>query len=110
VAHSQKAPRHVPTHGVKVAPGSRLAGVLGVDALRVNSLHHQAIKALGRGLRVVAAAEDGIVEGVELEDETRFVLGVQWHPEEMVAESEAARRLFRALVEAAARRSARPRH
>jgi putative glutamine amidotransferase len=110
VAHSQKAPRHVPTHGVKVAPGSRLAGVLGVDALSVNSLHHQAIKALGRGLRAVAAAEDGIVEGAELEDETRFVLGVQWHPEEMVAESEPARQLFRAFVDAAARRSARPGH
>jgi putative glutamine amidotransferase len=104
LAHSQTAPRHVPTHGVKITPGSRLAGVLGVDALGVNSLHHQAIKSLGRGLRVVAAAEDGIVEGAELDDPARFALGVQWHPEEMVAESEPARRLFRALVDASALR------
>jgi putative glutamine amidotransferase len=105
VAHSQRAPRSLPTHGVKIDSGSRLAGVLGADTLGVNSLHHQAIKALGRGLRPVAVAEDGIIEGAEVEDQRRFVLGVQWHPEELVADSEPARRLFRALVDASARRS-----
>ncbi len=107
VAHSQEAPRNIPTHRVKIDSGSQLAGVLGVDALGVNSLHHQAIKALGRGLRAVAFAEDGLIEGAELDDESRFVLGIQWHPEEMVTDSAPARRLFRALVDAAIRRSAR---
>jgi putative glutamine amidotransferase len=104
LSHSQTEPREQPTHKVKVAPGSRLARTLGTDELEVNSLHHQAIKRLGRGLSAVAWAPDQIVEGAELDDPSRFVLGVQWHPEELVGHSEPARRLFSALV-AAARKS-----
>ncbi len=104
IPHSQKEPRDQPTHKVKVAPGSRLAETLGTDELEVNSMHHQAIKRLGRGLTAVAWAPDQIVEGAELSDPARFVLGVQWHPEELVGHSEPARRLFAALV-AAARKS-----
>jgi putative glutamine amidotransferase len=102
--HSQKEPRDQPTHKVKVTPGSRLAETLGTDELEVNSMHHQAIKRLGRGLTAVAWAPDQVVEGAELGDPARFVLGVQWHPEELVGHSEPARRLFAALV-AAARKS-----
>jgi putative glutamine amidotransferase len=104
ILHSQKEPREQPTHKVKVAPGSRLAETLGAEELEVNSMHHQAIKRLGRGLTAVAWAPDQIVEGAELDDRARFVLGVQWHPEELVGHSEPARRLFASLV-AAARKS-----
>jgi putative glutamine amidotransferase len=101
--HSQKEPRNQPTHKVKLTRGSRLAGVMGADEVEVNSMHHQAIKGLGTGLVAVAWAPDHIVEGVESEDPSRFVLGVQWHPEELVGDSEPARRLFAALVEASGR-------
>jgi putative glutamine amidotransferase len=101
IPHSQTESRDQPTHKVKVAPGSRLAAILGTDELEVNSMHHQAIKRLGRGLTAVAWAPDQIVEGAELGDPARFVLGVQWHPEELVGHSEPARRLFAALVGAA---------
>jgi putative glutamine amidotransferase len=101
IQHSQKEPRSQPTHKVKVAPGSRLAETLGTDELEVNSMHHQAIKRLGRGLTAVAWAPDQLVEGAEMDDPARFVLGVQWHPEELVGHSEPARRLFAALVAAA---------
>ena len=100
-AHSQKEPRDQPTHKVKLTPGCRLAATLGADELEVNSMHHQAIKRLGRGLTAVAWAPDQIVEGAEIGDPSRFVLGVQWHPEELVGHSEPARRLFAALVAAA---------
>jgi gamma-glutamyl-gamma-aminobutyrate hydrolase PuuD len=99
--HSQPELRDQPTHKVKVTPGSRLAETLGTDELEVNSMHHQAVKALGAGLAAVAWAPDQVVEGVELVDPSRFVLGVQWHPEELCAHSEPARRLFAALVSAA---------
>jgi putative glutamine amidotransferase len=99
--HSQKELRDQPTHKVKVTPGCRLAETLGTDELEVNSMHHQAIKRLGRGLTAVAWAPDQIVEGAEIADPSRFVLGVQWHPEELVGHSEPARRLFAALVAAA---------
>ena len=101
----QTAARHVPTHHVKVQDGSRLAGILGALEVDVNSFHHQAIKRLGRGLAEVAWAPDSIIEGVELGDGTRFVVGVQWHPEELVAADPAARSLFAALVDRARARS-----
>jgi putative glutamine amidotransferase len=101
VQHSQKEPRDQPTHKVTLAPGSRLAREMGTDEVEVNSMHHQAVKGLAPCLTAVAWAPDQIVEGVEIDDPRRFVLGVQWHPEELVREAESARRLFAALVDAA---------
>jgi putative glutamine amidotransferase len=99
--HSQEAPRDETTHRVRVVPGSRLEEVLGASELHVNSFHHQAIKRLGRGLAAVAFSEpDGVIEGAELPDSSRFVLGVQWHPEELEPREKTAQRLFRALVDA----------
>jgi putative glutamine amidotransferase len=105
LVHAQKAPRHEPTHAVKVmGEGTLLGRVLGAPEVEVNSMHHQAIKRLGEGLREVAWAPDGIIEGVEMAGDERFVLGVQWHPEELVGHDQAARNLFDALVDAARRR------
>lgn len=103
IAHSQAAPRHRPTHAVKVmGEGTRLGEMLGAGEVDVNSMHHQAIKRLGRGLRDVAWAPDGIIEGVELVADARgFVVGVQWHPEELAPHDQTARNLFRALVASA---------
>jgi len=105
--HSQKRPRNEPTHKVKVTPGSRLAEVMGADEVEVNSMHHQAVKSLGRGLAACAWAPDQIVEGIELPSADGFVLAVQWHPEELIGHSEPARRLFSALVTHAAAARAR---
>jgi putative glutamine amidotransferase len=106
--HSQKAPRHEATHAVKVmGEGTRLGRVLGSPEIEVNSMHHQAIERLGEGLREVAWAPDGVIEGVEMPGEQRFVLGVQWHPEELVGHDQAARNLFTAIVDAARRRAHR---
>jgi putative glutamine amidotransferase len=103
--HSQKAPRHEATHAVKVmGEGTRLGTIVGDLELNVNSFHHQAIRTLGAGLREVAWAPDGVIEGVELPGDA-FVVGVQWHPEELVAHDRAARSLFAAVVDAARRRA-----
>jgi putative glutamine amidotransferase len=108
LTHAQSAPRHAATHAVKImGEGTHLGRVLGALEVEVNSLHHQAIKQLGDGLREVAWAPDGIVEGVEMPGEGRFVVGVQWHPEELVTHDQAARNLFDALVDAARRRQRR---
>jgi putative glutamine amidotransferase len=102
VAHAQSEPRHVPTHPVKVlAEGTRLGRIVGVPELAVNSFHHQAVKTPGRGLREVAWAPDQVIEALEHEDQRRFVLAVQWHPEDLVEQDAAARALFGAVVEAA---------
>ncbi len=106
IVHSQTAPRHEPTHAVKVlGEGSRLGEVLGALEVQVNSMHHQAIDRLGGGLREVAWAPDGVIEGVEMPG-PGFVLGVQWHPEELVGHDPGARRRFAAVGEAARRRRA----
>jgi putative glutamine amidotransferase len=105
LAHAQSAPRHEATHAVKImGEGTHLGRVLGTLEIEVNSLHHQAIKQLGEGLREVAWAPDGIVEGVEIPGDGRFVVGVQWHPEELVTHDQAARNLFDALIDAARHR------
>lgn len=84
-------------HQVVMTAEGRLAramGPAGADGWDVATHHHQAVDRVGRGLVVVARADDGTVEAVE--DPDRFVVGVQWHPE--VDEDG---RLFRALVAAA---------
>jgi putative glutamine amidotransferase len=98
--HRQTEPATATTHSVHVEPGSRLASIAGTDVLRVNSFHHQAVDVLGRGLRAVASAADGIVEAIE-DLGPRLVLGVQWHAEGLTGQPR-HRALFEALVEAAA--------
>jgi len=88
------------THAVHVEAGSRLAALVGAGDVRVNSFHHQAVERLGRGLRAVAHAPDGTIEGIEAPAHP-FLVGVQWHAEGLVADP-AHRALFGALVDAAA--------
>jgi putative glutamine amidotransferase len=103
IAHAQGEARERPTHAVKVqVEGTRLGAVLGAPELSVNSFHHQALNRLGRGLREAAWAPDGVIEAVDAPDARGLVLAVQWHPEDLVGHDIAARRLFAALVDAAA--------
>jgi putative glutamine amidotransferase len=87
-------------HDVNVVPNTRLSRVLGSDAFLVNSMHHQGIKQLAPTLVANAFAPDGLIEGVESDDEN-FVLGVQWHPEDLADTDPVMRKLFDAFVEAA---------
>ena len=99
IDHQQHpAPRHEATHDVSVEEGCRLATVLGASSLRVNSMHHQSLNRVAADLRPVAWAPDGLIEGVEAADRSRWLLGVQWHPEELTASHEHARRLFDAFA------------
>ncbi len=89
-------------HAVELVPGTRLARLFGSE-VAVNTRHHQAVSAAGRGLVVAARARDGIIEAIEAEGGAAgpFVVGVQWHPESLGPEHRSA--LFGALVEAARR-------
>lgn len=89
---------------VRLLAGNRVADILGAGPLLVRSGHHQAVDRLGDGLRLAAVAADGIVEGFD--DPTRWLVGVQWHPEDDDGLHHDRMRLFAALVdEAASRRS-----
>lgn len=86
-------------HGVSIAPQSRLAKIIGRERIEVNSRHHQAAEPsrLGVGLKTVAVSPDGTIEASE-DCDGRFLVCVQWHPEELRDRPEHLR-LFEALVE-----------
>lgn len=95
------ANRGLPAHPVEIEAGSRLARIVGEPLLlEVNSRHHQAIARLGGGLRASAHdPADGTIEAVERPDK-RFVVGVQWHPENMAPMDSREAKLFEAFAEA----------
>lgn len=91
------------THPVTLEADSRLARIFGETKFEVNSLHHQAVRKLGAGLRIVAKSPDGIVEATETTDPNRFLIGVQWHPEKMLPKDSRQQKLFKAFIDAAAK-------
>lgn len=90
-----------PAHFVLLDGESHLAQIYGERRLHVNSRHHQAIDRLGEKLRISARAEDDetIIEGIE-QPNRRFLVAVQWHPEDQVARHPEQMRLFRRFAEA----------
>ena len=106
--HKQDGRRSDTTHQVTLTdPDSRLAVVF-QGSCRVNSLHHQAIKRLGRGLKVTAHSEDGLVEALETADDYPFLMAVQWHPEELVDQHQEQRALFEQFVKKCREASEKP--
>jgi putative glutamine amidotransferase len=87
--------RHL-AHTIEVDPESELGQAAGEHKIRVNSLHHQAIRELAGGLQETARGEDGTVEGVESDD--GLIVAVQCHPEELTTDLPWARRLFERFV------------
>jgi putative glutamine amidotransferase len=88
----------LPKKTVHIDLGSRLHRITGCNPCRVNALHHQSVDRVGRGLRVVARDEVGIVQAIEGTG-ADFLVGVQWHPELLVF-SKPQQRLFAALAAA----------
>jgi putative glutamine amidotransferase len=96
--HKQAGSRSATTHPVTVTePESLLHGLIQGSCL-VNSLHHQAIKRLGRGLKATAHSDDELYEAVELAEDYPFFLAVQWHPEEMFGEHPEQLGIFQEFV------------
>lgn len=81
--HAHESERTARVHAVALEPGTALRRILGAERITVNSLHHQAIDRPGEGLRVCARSDDGLIEALEWDDDEWWMLGVQWHPEEL---------------------------
>jgi putative glutamine amidotransferase len=90
-------PRNYLGHEVLVTRGTRLADILGVQRLGVNSLHHQAAKDVATDLCLAAQAPDGVVEALEAPSRS-FIVGVQWHPEELADDDPRMKHLVEAFV------------
>lgn len=105
--HREKDPKasleecYGPNHSVKVVEGTWLADVVQDTEFMVNSLHGQGIKTLGKGLKALAHAPDGLVEAITHPEYDQFNLGVQWHPEWMTVHNPIYTRMFEAFGQAA---------
>ena len=84
-------------HEIDIVKDTPLAKITGQTHIHINSYHHQAIKNLGKGLKVAAFATDGIIESLYMPDK-KFVLAVQWHPERISKNHEEEMQLFKEFV------------
>ena len=96
IMHQQLAKTHLALHKITIKEGTLLHDILGSAEVRVNTFHHQAVKALGKDLVISATAPDGIVEAIESKDRT--ILGVQWHPELMIHSQPEMNKIFEYFV------------
>jgi putative glutamine amidotransferase len=91
-------------HKIDLEPSSHLSQIFGKRILGVNSSHHQAVARLAKPLRVTARSADGIVEAVELgradQEWLPYLIGVQFHPERLIARHREFLKLFRSFTEA----------
>ncbi|MBA2378503.1 MAG: gamma-glutamyl-gamma-aminobutyrate hydrolase family protein [Blastocatellia bacterium] len=101
IKHEQGIPLERESHALRPEDNSRISRLLGDDIkiAKVNSHHHQAVKAVGTHLVASAFAPDGIIEAIEDDRDGRFVIGVQWHPELGWRDNEISRRIFVAFIE-----------
>jgi len=99
VEHHMSPPYDIAIHKVKVLDGTLLAKILGAGEIGVNSYHHQAVKSLADGLTKMAVSEDGLIEAVEVKNQT-FAVGIQWHPEFSYKKNENSKKLIMAFVNA----------
>ena len=97
IKHEQTQSRDKPSHKVQINLKSKLYKIVKKKEFRVNSAHHQAIKKVGKNLNVNAIAEDGVIEGVEL-NKHKFFFGIQWHPEFFISNYD--KKIFKAFVKA----------
>lgn len=83
IKHNQNSLKHYPTHSIQIEKDSSLYKLFD-HSLMVNSYHHQAIKDMAKDFKVIATAQDGVIEAIEKTTNT-YMLGVQWHPEMMLS-------------------------
>lgn len=92
--------RNTRAHKVNIKPNTLLADLLRKTEAETNSSHHQGVKEVAPGLRVSGTAPDGIIEAIENKD-SRFMLGLQWHPESLYVNDKIWLKVFEGLVVAA---------
>ena len=107
IRHGRNDERDQLVHDVRLTPGSLLAKITGGLKLGVNSTHHQAVARVASPLRVTAASDDGMVEGLELKPggsrRLPFLLSVQFHPERLADRYPAHQAIFRTFVRVCAK-------
>lgn len=103
VGHYQKSRGDVPTHYVNVQKSTLLHHIVNTEKIMVNSYHHQVICNVAKSLEIVGYSNDGYIEAVAMRDYP-FLLGVQWHPEELYEVDKTSQLIFRAFIQACQKR------
>ena len=103
--HLQTCERDKTTHNVKIKHDTRLYKIFNnQEILQTNTMHHQAVRDLGEGLKVAARCEaDGTVEAIETKS-SDLLIAVQWHPEDLIYSTPIMNNLFKDLISRAASR------
>lgn len=89
-------------HKIKIQKGTRLYQIIGENEISVNSKHRYALSRVNKFL-ISAISEDGYIEGIEMPNK-KFVVGVQWHPENMLDYDIKANKIFDAFIESCNKR------
>src|SRR3989338_7304885 len=100
INHSQPTPSNTPYHSIKINPSTRLSKIAKFDTATINSTHHQSVKEIGKGFKISATAEDGIIEAVEYNGDG-FIIGVQWHPERIYLKDSCSKNIFTEFIKEA---------
>ncbi|MFH1445699.1 MAG: gamma-glutamyl-gamma-aminobutyrate hydrolase family protein [Nanoarchaeota archaeon] len=95
--HYQKKPENETLHSIKIESNSRFFETLGNDILNVNSFHRQHLSKVPDDFIVSSRSKDGIIESIEHKD--KFVIGVQFHPENLIESNNNFNKIFRKFVE-----------
>lgn len=99
ILHRQEEGEREFSHSVNVLTGTPLSDLIKCEKIKANSFHHQAVKTLGKGLKIMAKADDGIIEGFYL-DGKRYIRAYQWHPERLWDKDEANALIFEDFMNA----------
>lgn len=93
--HRSSGLRNAAAHLIHINQGTLLSTLISDTTQMVTSWHHQSVKELGKNLIISAKAPDGVIEAIELNN-SKFVVGVQWHPEYLVSELDS--KLFQKFI------------
>lgn len=104
--HDQQDNPSQATHSVNFEEGTFLREILGEEN-KVNSFHHQILKDVAPGFKVVAKSPDGVVESIQKITEDCFVVGVQWHPEMLSVKYEDSQKVFDEFVKEVEKRKSK---
>lgn len=97
IKHNQGDNPTQSTHSVKLEDGTVLKTILG-EKTRVNSFHHQIIKEVADGFKIVAKSPDGVIESIQKITDDMFVMGIQWHPEMLSKNRSEMQEIFNVLI------------
>ena len=99
IAHRQIESKFSPSHDVRIIADTPLYEMVQEERSKANSFHHQAIKVLGKGLEIMAVADDGIIEAAYLPT-SRYLRAYQWHPERLFDTDLYSRMIFEDFIHA----------